>query len=263
MRKQSGIGILGALLIGALAAACNANPPVPGLTAVPTLAPGLTPTLISALSGAASSPTESGGGTQAIAAAGAAVFEQNCSLCHGRQGEGVSGPALRNNPYFRTAGDDQVVATIAGGRPGTSMPAWLQSNGGPLTSPQISDVVAFLHSLQNVPALPSATPVSATEEATATALPPNAPTPEPASPSNPGGPGQAVSLQGSADSGRGLFGQDCAICHGPEGVQGMANPDSDDGSVPVLNPIDSTIANADPKIFAANVDLFVEHGSVP
>lgn len=263
MRKQSGRGIVGALLVGGLVAACNANPAVPGLTSVPTLAPGLTPTLVAALSGAVSSPTASGGGTQAIAAVGAALFEQNCSPCHGQQGEGVSGPALRNNPYIRTAGDDQVFATIAGGRPGTSMPAWLQSNAGPLTSPQISDVVAFLHSLQNVSVLPSATPVSATEEATATALPANAPTPEPASPSNPGGPGQAVSLQGNADSGRGLFGQDCAACHGPEGVQGKPNPGSDDGSVPVLNPIDPTIANADPKIFATNADLFVQHGSVP
>jgi mono/diheme cytochrome c family protein len=30
-----------------------------------------------------------------------------------------------------------------------------------------------------------------------------------------------------------------------------------------MNPIDPTIANADPKIFATNVDLFIQHGSVP
>lgn len=30
-----------------------------------------------------------------------------------------------------------------------------------------------------------------------------------------------------------------------------------------LNPIDSTLINADPKVSAANVDLFIEHGSVP
>jgi hypothetical protein len=44
---------------------------------------------------------------------------------------------------------------------------------------------------------------------------------------------------------------------------GVPNPGSDDGSVPDLNPIDPTLTNTDPKIFAQNVDLFIEHGSVP
>ncbi len=43
----------------------------------------------------------------------------------------------------------------------------------------------------------------------------------------------------------------------------MPNPDSDDGSVPTLNPIDPTIASKDPKVFATNLDLFIEHGSTP
>ena len=33
--------------------------------------------------------------------------------------------------------------------------------------------------------------------------------------------------------------------------------------MPPLNPIDETLVNADAKIFFDNVDLFVEHGSVP
>jgi mono/diheme cytochrome c family protein len=33
--------------------------------------------------------------------------------------------------------------------------------------------------------------------------------------------------------------------------------------VPALNPIDPTIANPDPKKFAANIDVFIEHGLVP
>ena len=55
----------------------------------------------------------------------------------------------------------------------------------------------------------------------------------------------------------------CASCHGPQGVQGIPNPGSDDGSVPPLNPIDPTLANSDPKTFATNVDLFIQNGSVP
>jgi hypothetical protein len=46
-------------------------------------------------------------------------------------------------------------------------------------------------------------------------------------------------------------------------VQCIPNPGSDDGSVPVLNPIDPTIANADSQIFGQNLELFIEHGSVP
>jgi len=91
----------------------------------------------------------------------------------------------------------------------------------------------------------------------------NAPTPEPARPSLPGGAGKAVTLTGDVARGKLAFGSVCSACHGPEGVQGVPNPDSDDGSVPVLNPIDSTIANADKKVFATNIDLFIEHGSVP
>ena len=42
-----------------------------------------------------------------------------------------------------------------------------------------------------------------------------------------------------------------------------STPGSDDGSVPALNPIDPTIANPDSKVFAANVDRVVQHGSQP
>ncbi|MDD5369067.1 MAG: hypothetical protein PHQ40_08280, partial [Anaerolineaceae bacterium] len=44
---------------------------------------------------------------------------------------------------------------------------------------------------------------------------------------------------------------------------GIPNPGSEDGFVPSLNPIDSTLLNKDPKTFALNIDLFIEHGSIP
>jgi len=141
------------------------------------------------------------------------------------------------------------------------MPAWLQANGGALTDVQINSVIAYLHALQKVPPLPKATPIP--PEPTETPLAANAPTPEPAHPSESGGPGPAVGLTGNATRGTALFGQYCAFCHGPEGIMGLPNPDSDDGSVPALNPVDPTIANPDPKVFAANLDLFIEHGSTP
>jgi mono/diheme cytochrome c family protein len=53
------------------------------------------------------------------------------------------------------------------------------------------------------------------------------------------------------------------MCHGDQGKAGIANPGSDDGEVPALNPIDSTLIDKDPKVYATNLDLFVEHGSKP
>ncbi len=256
--------ILGVTLILAigLAACSSPNPQLPGLTPVPTLAGGAEPTLIPALQVASAATTTIPiTSTGADAALGAPIFLKNCSTCHGVQGEGVVGPALRNSQYIQTAGDQTVFQTIAGGRPGTKMPAWLQSNGGPLDQVQITNVIAFLHTLQNTAPLPTAVPP--TPEPTETPLPPNASTPQPVRPSNTGQPGPAAKMTGSADRGKALFGEYCAACHGPEGVQGVANPDSDDGSVPVLNPIDPTIPNADATVFAANIDRFIEHGSVP
>jgi mono/diheme cytochrome c family protein len=156
---------------------------------------------------------------------------------------------------------EELFVTVAGGRPGTEMPAWLHSEGGPLESAQIYDVIAYVRTFREILDLPAFERPA--PEAAPTPLPPGAPTPEPARPSMPGEAGHAVSLEGDADQGRPMFGRYCAKCHGPEGVQGVCNPGSDDGSVPALNPIDPTIANPDPTVFGTNVDLFIEHGSIP
>ncbi|MCL4529384.1 MAG: c-type cytochrome [Chloroflexi bacterium] len=84
-----------------------------------------------------------------------------------------------------------------------------------------------------------------------------------ARPSNPGGPGPAIGLTGDPVSGAQIFATNCQICHNTQGTGGIPNPGSTDGSIPSLNPIDPTIANADYKTFATNIDLFVEHGSRP
>ena len=84
-----------------------------------------------------------------------------------------------------------------------------------------------------------------------------------ARPSNPGGTGEAVNLTGDAQSGADIFSQNCSACHGDQGKAGIANTGSTDGNVPTLNPIDPTLKNSDPKVFAENIDLFIEHGSTP
>jgi mono/diheme cytochrome c family protein len=245
-----------------LIAGCTPNPAPAGLTPIPTLSPGETATLVPALQGVGDLDEASDLET-ASAALGAPLYLLHCTRCHGVLGEGVDAPPLRNNQFLQTGGDQNIFDTIADGRPGTRMPAWLQKNGGALTDAEIGDVVSYLHTLQQVSAVPPATPTP--PEPTETPLPPGAPTPAPARPSLPGGPGPAVSLTGRRAAGLLDFGTFCAICHGPEGREGVGapNPGSDDGIVPELNPIDPTIANSDPKTFAANLDLFLQHGSVP
>lgn len=115
---------------------------------------------------------------------------------------------------------------------------------------------------------PTATP---TQLATLPTLAPEADTPMPgepaapdiARPSNPGGPGPAIDLTGNIDNGKKIFVANCQICHGEEGKGGFPNPGTTDGTVPPLNPIDPTLVNPDYRTFATNLDLFLEHGSVP
>jgi len=96
----------------------------------------------------------------------------------------------------------------------------------------------------------------ATAEATAAAE-------EIARPSNPGYPGPAVNLQGDAQAGTKVYVDNCQKCHGDQGEGGIANPGSDDGTIPELNPIDTTLIDQDLKVYAINLDFFLEHGSTP
>jgi|WetSurMetagenome_2_1015567.scaffolds.fasta_scaffold53661_2 mono/diheme cytochrome c family protein len=82
-------------------------------------------------------------------------------------------------------------------------------------------------------------------------------------PSNPGGPGKAISLTGDPAAGATVFSANCVTCHGEAGKVGVTNPGSTDGTVPALNPIDPLLKNADAKIFAQNIDLFIQNGSTP
>jgi mono/diheme cytochrome c family protein len=76
-------------------------------------------------------------------------------------------------------------------------------------------------------------------------------------------PGDAINLTGDPAAGLVVFTNQCVQCHGENGAEGVANPDSDDGNVPLLNPIDPEIKGTDLKSFVLNVDLFIQSGSTP
>ena len=91
---------------------------------------------------------------------GALLYDLNCAVCHGTNGEGRVGATLAKDwPSIRP--DLQVKATISRGVAGSPMPAWSQENGGPLVEADIDNLVAFILTLSEGPAAPAVTPTEA------------------------------------------------------------------------------------------------------
>jgi len=94
---------------------------------------------------------------------GAATFVDNCAECHGADGKGLPGigPALNDPEMFDGTRltqmgwsgslEQYLIATVAGGRPAKSdpawpnvMPTWSQDYGGPMRPDEVRDVVYFV-----------------------------------------------------------------------------------------------------------------------
>ena len=118
---------------------------------------------------------------------GAEIYHSACVTCHGSQGEGTIGPALRSSQLD----NDGLTKIITRGVPGTAMPAWGKEDDGPFHQQQIKDLVAFIRDWDDAPPV---TPPSS---------PPTAP---------------------SDIDGRKLFADSCSSCHGinREGTSGFA-----------------------------------------
>ena len=112
----------------------------------------------------------------------------------------------------------------------------------------------------------TATEAETVKESTAVTGSTEAETTEIARPSNGNltpGPAITENIVGDPKAGAQVYVDNCKKCHGEEGAVGIDNPGSTDGTVPNLNPIDETLVSSDPKVFATNIDLFIEHGSTP
>lgn len=102
---------------------------------------------------------------------GAALFAPtaeggyNCAGCHGAEGVGgnasytlsdsdnkfvasVSWQAPALNTVLLRYSEEEVRQILVYGRPGTPMPAWGAEGGGPLTTQQIDELIAYLGSIQ-------------------------------------------------------------------------------------------------------------------
>jgi mono/diheme cytochrome c family protein len=81
-----------------------------------------------------------------LAETGEHLWNQNCTSCHGLNGEGASAPALNSKQFLQSATDSQITTFIAVGVPGTAMTSYSQDFAGPLTSEQIKALGIYLRS---------------------------------------------------------------------------------------------------------------------
>ena len=75
---------------------------------------------------------------------GARVYQANCAVCHGADGDGVAGTNFGVGRIRRASSDDELVRIIIGGIPGTPMPPSNFSEG------QAATIVAYLRSMATI-----------------------------------------------------------------------------------------------------------------
>ena len=126
------------------------------------------------------------------------LYVQNCSGCHGADGEGALSVGIGRPVYLAIADDATIRRVIEEGRPGTAMPAFAQKAGGMLTDAQVDILV---HGIRTRWAKPGAF-----EKGTL--------------------PAYAATAPGDAERGHNLFNALCSSCHGSDGHGARAIADS-------------------------------------
>jgi cytochrome c oxidase cbb3-type subunit III len=120
------------------------------------------------------------------------LYAENCAGCHGADGRGGAAIALANPVYLAIADEAAIRKVIAGGMPGTAMPAFAESAGGMLTDAQIDVITKEIRSRWSKQGVLD----------TATA------------------PSYAPKSAGDAQRGKVAYKTYCESCHGPGGVGG-------------------------------------------
>jgi mono/diheme cytochrome c family protein len=156
---------------------------------------GLTLLTVLALWAAWQVETQAQGPSEEQLAQGAQLYAENCTVCHGPNGEGRVGATLAQDwPSIRP--DLRVKTSIEAGVSGSLMPAWSKENGGPLTDDQIEALTLYILSWETG-GIPSLSPTP-----TYTPHPPITPIPD---------------VEGDPNRGAVLYAENCAMCHGPKG----------------------------------------------
>ena len=124
------------------------------------------------------------------------LYAQNCSGCHGPDGQGALSVAIGKPVYLAIADDPTIRRVIEAGTTGTAMPAFSQKAGGFLTDAQIDILVRGIRAWSRAGDLDTRPPA------------------------------YAASLTGDAERGQGVFGEYCSSCHGAgaSGPRAIADP---------------------------------------
>jgi len=79
--------------------------------------------------------------TEESIALGGQLFSQNCSRCHGPEGQGTQrAPALNVKAFLTDTSDIAIQQIVTNGVPGTAMPVW----GDRMTEAEIQAIVGFI-----------------------------------------------------------------------------------------------------------------------
>jgi mono/diheme cytochrome c family protein len=126
---------------------------------------------------------------------GGQIYAENCTVCHGEDGQGRVGATLAKDwPSIRP--DLKVRDTIRRGIPGTLMPAWGQAFGGPLNDQEIDAVTFYILSWQSGGPI-YIHPIQTPSVQLALTPPPG--------------------VTGDPNRGALLYTSNCVVCHGIEG----------------------------------------------
>jgi putative heme-binding domain-containing protein len=148
---------------------------------------------------------------------GGRVYQANCAVCHGPEGDGVAGINFSTGRLRRAVSDDDLVRIIMGGIPGTAMPPSNFSDG------QAGTIVAYLRSMAGGTAS-----ASSSRDA--------------AAPSDPGRGRSIVEGKGQ-----------CLTCHAIAGTGARVGPNlTDIGAVRRASELERSLVEPDAEIRAEN-----------
>ena len=72
------------------------------------------------------------------------LYAENCSVCHGLNGEGIGATPPLDSAALRTMSYEDIYKTISRGRYQTAMSAWSIEDGGPLSDYQIDELTTLI-----------------------------------------------------------------------------------------------------------------------
>jgi mono/diheme cytochrome c family protein len=120
-------------------------------------------------------------------------------MCHGLDGQGRIGASLDSFPGIMI--DSALRQAIAEGIDGSVMPAWLQSEGGPLTDEDVDDIVAYI-----IDSFEGTEPIAPAPTYQAPNIPP------------------LPDVEGDPSLGAVVYQANCIVCHGDQGQGRFGKP---------------------------------------